>query len=354
MTKQIKMDLLKREMERKKKVLESVKTKSGRFIRVKDLRHEEEEEEETQRSKRKAEKNDSKATKRSKVECSEEEPAEIRNQPDKELRKRQEESSRDGVASAGDMSASAITTEFRSYGMPIRLFGETDIERRERLQEARKTRKETLASLSEKEEFRLGKGHGIRNPFLEKSETADTNPNNAPAKKPEKEDNWTVDDEKDPPKKIYRYLKGLLREWEDDLMKRPEEVKRSVAGRNESKTLKQCKDYIRPLFKLCKNRSLAEDMMEHILKIVEYCQQGEFVKANDTYIDVAIGRAAWPIGVTMVGIHERTGRSKINSQNVAHVMNSELQRKYLTSVKRLITFAQRKRPDVDPSKKVMN
>ena len=253
------------------------------------------------------------------------------------------------------LGAAAITTEFRSYGLPIRLFGETDLERRERLQEARKAQKETLASLSEKEEFRLGKGHGIRNPFLEKNEGADSIPtNNAPTKKTEKEDNWTADDETDPPKKIYRYLKGLLREWEDDLMERPEEMKRSVAGRNESKTLKQCKDYIRPLFKLCKNRSLAEDMMGHILKIVEYCQQGEFVKANDTYIDVAIGRAAWPIGVTMVGIHERTGRSKINSQNVAHVMNSELQRKYLTSVKRLITFAQRKRPDVDPSKKVMN
>ena len=47
-------------------------------------------------------------------------------------------------------------------------------------------------------------------------------------------------------------------------------------------------------------------------------------------MDVAIGRAAWPIGVTQVGIHSRTGREKIGAANVAHVMNSELQRKYLT------------------------
>lgn len=65
-----------------------------------------------------------------------------------------------------------------------------------------------------------------------------------------------------------------------------------------------------------------------------------------------IGRAAWPIGVTMVGIHARSGRAKIASSNVAHVMNSELQRKYLTSVKRLLTFDQKRRVDVDPSKKV--
>ena len=95
-------------------------------------------------------------------------------------------------------------------------------------------------------------------------------------------------------------------------------------------------------------------MMAHILNIVTYCEQGEFVKANDAYIDVAIGRAAWPIGVTMVGIHARSGREKIGSSNVAHVMNNELQRKYLTSVKRLMSYCQKKRTDVDPSKKVVN
>lgn len=91
--------------------------------------------------------------------------------------------------------------------------------------------------------------------------------------------------------------------------------------------------------------------MNRILTIIDFCQQGEFVKAHDAYLDVAIGRAAWPIGVTMVGIHARSGRAKIESANVAHVMNSELQRKYLTSVKRLMTYAQKK-SDALPSKKV--
>jgi pre-mRNA-splicing factor 18 len=143
----------------------------------------------------------------------------------------------------------------------------------------------------------------------------------------------------------------LLKEWEDDLAERPELVARSVAGKNESKTFKQCKDYIRPLFKLLKSRKLEDGLQFHLLKIVDFAKQGEFVKAHDAYMDVAIGRAAWPIGVTMVGIHARSGRAKIESSNVAHVMNSELQRKYLTSVKRLLTYAQKK-SNVDPSKKV--
>lgn len=54
-----------------------------------------------------------------------------------------------------------------------------------------------------------------------------------------------------------------------------------------------------------------------------------FFQANDAYLEMAIGNAPWPIGVTMVGIHARTGREKISSRNVAHVLNDETQRKYM-------------------------
>lgn len=64
---------------------------------------------------------------------------------------------------------------------------------------------------------------------------------------------------------------------------------------------------------------------------------------------MAIGNAPWPIGVTMVGIHARTGREKIFSKNVAHVMNDETQRKYLQGLKRLMTKCQQYFP-TDPSR----
>jgi pre-mRNA-splicing factor 18 len=236
------------------------------------------------------------------------------------------------------------------------------------LQEALDQRTKALQGLSELEEFRLGKGHGIRNTFLEREK--DNNASSSAKKqktggasntetddaakddKKEKDDTDDVDDQSDPPKYIYKFLKGLLKDWEQDLADRSEAVANSVAGKNESKTLKQCKDYIRPLFKLLKSRKLEDGLQLHLVKIVNFAKQGEFVKAHDAYMDVAIGRAAWPIGVTMVGIHARSGRAKIESANVAHVMNSELQRKYLTSVKRLLSYYQKKRTDVDPSKKV--
>jgi hypothetical protein len=42
------------------------------------------------------------------------------------------------------------------------------------------------------------------------------------------------------------------------------------------------------------------------------------------------GNAPWPIGVTSVGIHERSAREKISHvMNAAHIMNDEATRKYL-------------------------
>ena len=144
-----------------------------------------------------------------------------------------------------------------------------------------------------------------------------------------------------------------LKEWEWDLNARDDSEKMTAKGKMETKTQKQCKDYIRPLFKLCKRKQVPSDISSKLLEMVQFCEDGNFRVAHDRYISTAIGNAAWPIGLTMVGIHERSGREKISTSKVAHVMNNELQRKYLTSVKRLMTFAQKKRPDVPPSMKVL-
>ncbi len=65
------------------------------------------------------------------------------------------------------------------------------------------------------------------------------------------------------------------------------------------------------------------------------------------------GNNPWPIGVTSVGIHERSAREKISHvmNGGAHIMNDEATRKYLQAVKRLLTFVQRAYP-TDPSRSV--
>ena len=116
---------------------------------------------------------------------------------------------------------------------------------------------------------------------------------------------------------------------------------------------KLCKNHIRPLFKSCKSGILHDAIDSGLMQIITSCEEGDYVSASNSYFRLAIGNAAWPMGITMVGIHERKGREKIASANVAHIMNNERQRKYLTAVKTLMKFHQNKSENVDYSRKVL-
>jgi len=151
-------------------------------------------------------------------------------------------------------------------------------------------------------------------------------------------------------KVIYKYFKGLLKRWGYFLSLRSEQDKNSSKGRLESQGHNRCKEYLSEFFKMCLTKTVPADILSNIYAIVSACEDGDYITAHEWYIKTAIGNSAWPIGVTMVGIHERSGREKLTK--VAHVMNNELSRKYLTSMKRLLSFAQSQADDVAPSRKV--
>lgn len=146
--------------------------------------------------------------------------------------------------------------------------------------------------------------------------------------------------------KVLRFLLGV---WAKDLNSREDHVKRSVQGKLASATQKQTESYLKPLFRKLRKKNLSDDIKESITDIIKFMLEREYVKANDAYLQMAIGNAPWPIGVTMVGIHARTGREKIFSKHVAHVLNDETQRKYIQGLKRLMTICQKHFP-TDPSK----
>ncbi|XP_035282990.1 pre-mRNA-splicing factor 18 isoform X3 [Anguilla anguilla] len=148
---------------------------------------------------------------------------------------------------------------------------------------------------------------------------------------------------------INKVLKFLLGVWAKDLNSREDHVKRSVQGKLASATQKQTESYLKPLFRKLRKKILPADIKESITDIIKFMLEREYVKANDAYLQMAIGNAPWPIGVTMVGIHARTGREKIFSKHVAHVLNDETQRKYIQGLKRLMTICQ-KHFTTDPSK----
>lgn len=359
------MDLLKKELERKRKTIELAKnadiSRNGSaggkraYLKAGELRRIQEEQEEKRRNKKKNRLiSHDKKLKRKHEDADEEQMSRSRIISDKRAKESsrldsnraqsntlhesgtkrsippKEASKKESEQTELKLSSSEITNALRELGIPVWLFGERDDKQRmSRLQEARESKKSLMAGISESDDFKLGSGHGIRNPFLggkKEEEDHDFGLKKSSTEKDKESNNEEEDDDSDPHRSIHRFFKAQLKQWEDDLVNRSDSVKRTLAGKNETKTLKQCKDYIRPLFKQCKKRLLEENMTKHLLNIVKFCKDGEFVKANDAYMDVAIGRAAWPIGVTMVGIHARSGRAKIESSNVAHVMNSEMQR----------------------------
>nr|KAG5708790.1 hypothetical protein BaRGS_031944 [Batillaria attramentaria]KAG5708791.1 hypothetical protein BaRGS_031945 [Batillaria attramentaria]KAG5708794.1 hypothetical protein BaRGS_031948 [Batillaria attramentaria] len=91
---------------------------------------------------------------------------------------------------------------------------------------------------------------------------------------------------------------------------------------------------------------MEDGLLESFVEIVQMTMDRDYIRANDAYLEMAIGNAPWPIGVTMVGIHARTGREKISSRYVAHVLNDETQRKYIQAVKRLLTQCQKLFPTI--------
>ncbi|XP_042857171.1 pre-mRNA-splicing factor 18-like [Penaeus japonicus] len=141
-------------------------------------------------------------------------------------------------------------------------------------------------------------------------------------------------------KVILKFVELILHLWGSKHNARPEAEKLSVRGKMDSATYTQTQSYLKPLIKCLKKRSLPDDIMECLTEIVQHCLERDYVKANDAYLQMAIGNAPWPIGVTMVGIHARTGREKIFSKHVAHVLNDETQRKYIQGLKRLMTKCQ--------------
>ncbi|CAM6014792.1 unnamed protein product [Sphagnum balticum] len=151
--------------------------------------------------------------------------------------------------------------------------------------------------------------------------------------------------------KILVFFKRLLKEWEQELEDRREGEKRTGRGKSSVATFKQCARYLKPLFKMCRKKMLPDDIRVALMIVVKCCMERDYMTAMDQYIKLAIGNAPWPIGVTMVGIHERSAREKIYTNSVAHIMNDETTRKYLQSIKRLMTLCQRRYPSM-PSKSV--
>ncbi|KID87449.1 potassium channel regulatory factor [Metarhizium guizhouense ARSEF 977] len=158
----------------------------------------------------------------------------------------------------------------------------------------------------------------------------------------------TVPADRDGRKWLFRqlasYFTMVLTEYERAM---EEEKSETSAGKTAYSAMVQTRENMKPLFRKFESNDVDDSLLVPVVQIVQALQERRYVDANDDYLRLSIGKAAWPIGVTMVGIHERSAREKLHNGEKGHVMGDEVTRKILQSIKRCLTFAQVRWPPTD-------
>uniref|UniRef100_A0A8C0ZJV0 Pre-mRNA-splicing factor 18 n=1 Tax=Cyanistes caeruleus TaxID=156563 RepID=A0A8C0ZJV0_CYACU len=121
-----------------------------------------------------------------------------------------------------------------------------------------------------------------------------------------------------------KFLKLLVGVWAKELNATEDYVKWGVQGK--------------PLFRTLRKRTLPADIKDFPI----------ICEGKNAYLQMIIGNAPWPIGVSVVGIHAQMRQEKVFSKHMAHVHHDKTQREYVQGLKRLMTICQKCFP-TDPS-----
>ncbi|KTW31771.1 mRNA splicing protein PRP18 [Pneumocystis jirovecii RU7] len=244
-----------------------------------------------------------------------------------------------------EISEEELIKKLRDKNQPICLFGESFDDRKKRLSTLElieEQRKKQENKSPENLQFEEKNVQQSKNEIEELKKEYISNPNALDINLNEfktNPDNVYI--------KILVYFETLIELWKKTLDERPDDIKESKQGKSILENQQKSQKDLQVFFNLLRKKTMKNDILEGVSKITYYCQRRQYVKANDAYLQLSIGNAAWPIGVTMVGIHERSAREKLHKGQTGHVLNDEATRKWLQAIKRLLTFIQSVKPPDD-------
>lgn len=157
---------------------------------------------------------------------------------------------------------------------------------------------------------------------------------------------------------VRAYIKQLVKEWEHEVdlkaaagARLDDGVDEETAAVESARLRDTKKDLVSLLYKLRTDR-LSLTVLTSLCTVIYYLQIHDYRRANESYMKLSIGNVAWPIGVKGVGIHERSAALKITGENkntAANIMLDDKTRRWITAVKRLVSFAERKWPSTPSS-----
>lgn len=142
---------------------------------------------------------------------------------------------------------------------------------------------------------------------------------------------------------ILRFLLQTLREWGESLP--------PLVERNPDDTYQDAVSFLRtqrelkPLLSQIRTDKVPSDIFESLLRISHLASERRYVDCNTEYLKLAIGNKPWQVGVGNVFIQERSSLDRIAT--ASHLLNEETTRRFVQSVKRLITKAEQFHPAYD-------
>merc|ERR1712172_307073 len=156
---------------------------------------------------------------------------------------------------------------------------------------------------------------------------------------------------------IRMWARKALKAWEKELAEKPDSEKLLSKSKVEVAAHRQVRRDVRPLQKRLRMYVMEPILLDKIYPIIKLADDREYRSAAEAYLDLSIGKAAWPVGLgcggsmlmeDAIGLHDRFNRMA-NVKDIAFALNDEVTRKFVQALKRLMNVAQRYWPPDDPS-----
>lgn len=224
----------------------------------------------------------------------------------------------DDDAATTTLDVAAIRNELKELHEPVCLFGETMTETARRLARI-KVQRDSLKSSTQA--------------ILREVYTDPDDKDLPDHKSIEIDRGWLKSDNQEKQGKLYLNLLLLFRtyikQWNQSI---------DATMTAEMDLYKKAKEHLARLLIRLKARNLPSDILLNLTNVAKSLQEKNYMAANHAYLQMSIGKATWPVGVTMVGIHERAQRERLHQElDSAHILSDETTRQWLQSLKRLIT-----------------
>lgn len=141
---------------------------------------------------------------------------------------------------------------------------------------------------------------------------------------------------------IRGWVRKALKAWEKELADKPDDTKRTAVVKTEVAAHRQVRRDVRPLQKRLRLYTMDDFLLGKIHTIIGHADELDYRAASEAYLDLSIGKAAWPVGIgcggsmlmeDAIGLHDRFNRNK-QVKDIAYALNDDVTRKFVQALKR--------------------